>query len=334
MRRAPANRGLLRRAVWAVARLREGSRLTARDLASEFEVSLRTAYRDFDFLRDEWRLPVEFDQQRGTYHLTESVHQITPITMREGELLALFFAERAVRQYRGTPFEDDLASAFRKIQEMLTRDVTIAAETLDDGLSLDIGPAYTPEAPVFADVLRAMRRRRVARIRYRSLNSGRTTDRTIRPYHVFNLRGDWYVAAHDERRAAVRDFALHRIRRIVITTTPYGIPASFDRDRYLADAFSIEKGARPVDVVVRFAPRQARWIRERRWHRSARIQNSLDGGCTLRLRVSGLGEVRRWVMQFGAEAEVLAPASLRREVAAALDEAGKLYRQRVAKAEG
>jgi predicted DNA-binding transcriptional regulator YafY len=76
-----------------------------------------------------------------------------------------------------------------------------------------------------------------------------------------------------------------------------------------------------VDVAVRFAPRQARWIRERKWHRSARIQEKLDGALTLRLRVAETSELKRWVLQFGSEAEVLAPASLRRAVADELEAA-------------
>lgn len=83
-----------------------------------------------------------------------------------------------------------------------------------------------------------------------------------------------------------------------------------------------------MDVVIRFTPRQARWIRERKWHSTARVEGLLDGGCVLRLRVAGLGEVQRWVMQFGAEAEVLAPAALGRAVAAELEAALNAYRAR------
>ena len=61
----------LRRLLWAVGRLRSGGPLKATDLAREFEVNVRTAYRDLDFLRDEWRVPLEFDRALGTYRLTE-----------------------------------------------------------------------------------------------------------------------------------------------------------------------------------------------------------------------------------------------------------------------
>jgi predicted DNA-binding transcriptional regulator YafY len=140
-------------------------------------------------------------------------------------------------------------------------------------------------------------------------------DRVIEPYRIFNLRGDWYVAAFDQRRKAVRDFALHRILKATATTEPFRPDPGFDFKAYMAGAFSIEKGARPVNVAIRFEPRQARWIRERRWHQTARIQDRLDGGCVLRLRVAPTSELVRWVMQFGPEAEVLAPKALRSKIA-------------------
>jgi predicted DNA-binding transcriptional regulator YafY len=77
--------------------------------------------------------------------------------------------------------------------------------------------------------------------------------------------------------------------------------------------------------LVAFAPRQARWIRERRWHRSARVQERLDGGCVLRMRVAVTSELVRWVLQYGPEAEVLAPKRLRREVVERLGQAIASY---------
>lgn len=323
--RAAPGRDVLRRAVWALAQLRAGRSLTAPALASHFEVSLRTAYRDFDFLRDDWNVPIEFDYSRGTYRLTAPTALVAPITLSRGEIVALFFAEKVLAQYRGTPFEADLETALRKVRELLPEEVSVSPGVLDACLSLDPGPTYRPDPRIFADVLDALSRRRVALVRYCSLSGGRTTDRRIHPCHVFNHRGDWYVAAWDETRRQVRDFALHRILRISLTHDACEVPVDFDFRRYGGDAFGIEKGARPVDVVIRFAPRQARWIRERQWHPSARVRNEADGGCRLHLRVSGLDELKRWVMQFGAEAEVLKPASLRREVARELREASKAY---------
>jgi predicted DNA-binding transcriptional regulator YafY len=312
--RALATRPPLRRLLWALHRLKSGKPLRATDLAREFEVAVRTAYRDLDFLRDEWRVPLEYDHHQGTYLLTEPVASLPLVSLSQGELLAIYFAEKVLHQYRGTPFEPDLASAFAKMQELLPEEVKVSPESLDAYLSLDLGPLYTPDAALFREILTAQRLRRRAVVRYRSLSSNRTTNRRIHPYHVFNLRGNWYVAAWDEDRQAVRDFAIHRMRRVTITTESYEVPRGFDFRKYMADSFGIEKGGRPVEVAIRFASTQARWIRESKWHRSARIQEDLDGGLVLRLRVAETSELRRWILQFGSQAEVLAPASLRRAV--------------------
>lgn len=326
--RALATRPPLRRLMWAFRRLCSGKPIRATDLAREFEVNVRTAYRDLDFLRDEWRVPLEYDHHQGTYRLTEPVAALPLVGLSQGELLAIYFAEKVLRQYRGTPFEADLASAFAKMQELLPEEVKVSPESLDAYLSLDLGPLYTPDAAVFRDVLAAQRMRRKALVRYRSLSSGKTTNRRIHPYHVFNLRGNWYVAAWDEARREVRDFAIHRIRRIALTTDRYEVARGFEFKTYMADAFGIEKGGRAVEVAIRFGPRQARWIRERKWHRSARIQEELDGALTLRLRVADTGELRRWVLQFGAEAEALSPPSLRAAIAETLRTAAAAYRDR------
>jgi len=129
-------------------------------VARRFEVSVRTAYRDLDSLRDEWRVPLEFDRDRGTFRLTEPTALVTPVTLSRGEVVAVFFAERVLAQYRGTPFEVDLGSAFRKIQELLPEEVSVSPETLDAVLSLDLGPVHTPDASVFAEVLASLSRRR------------------------------------------------------------------------------------------------------------------------------------------------------------------------------
>lgn len=323
--RVPATKSQLRRLTWAWGELRAGRPFQAGDIAARFETTLRTAYRDLDFLRDDWRVPVEYDRSTRSFRLTEPTFVLPPIALSRGELLALFFAEKALRQYRGTPFEADLRAAFGKLQELLGDPVSVDSELLDDLLSLDPGPTNTPDPQCFAEILSALRLRQVVLVRYRSLSSGRTANRRLHPYHVFNNRGDWYVAAWDSRHRDVRDFALHRMRRVASLSEHYEIPANFDFTRYAGDSFAIEKGQAPVDVAIRFRPKQARWIRERLWHRTARVEDEPGGGCVLRLRVSGMGEIKRWVMQFGEQAEVLSPETLRNEVAQGHLLAGATY---------
>lgn len=323
----PATRPPLRRLFWTMGQLQRGRTFTANDLARRWEVGLRTAYRDIDFIRDSWMAPVEFDRSKHGYVLTEPAFSLPSITLSQGELLGLFFAEKLVSHYRGTPYGPALQSALGKLENLLPDRMRLSPGALDAFLSLDLGPVLPADPEVFAAVVQAITESRRLKVRYKSLSSNHAGDRILEPYRVFNYRGDWYVIAFDDRRKELREFALHRIRRPTLLDEKYQIDPAFRFDKYMADAFGIEKGGKPAEVSIRFAPRQARWIRERKWHRTARIQEALDGSCVLTVKVSGMGEIKRWVMQFGAEAEVLGPKALRREVGKDLRKAAARYRR-------
>src|SRR5258706_8981875 len=170
--RLPATRPPLRRLLWAMNRLRSGKPLKATDLAREFETSLRTAYRDFAFLEDQMGAPLEFDRRRGSYVLTEPTYTLPLASLSQGELVALFFAEKVVSQYRGTPYEEDLASAFRKIEELLPEEVTVDPNPLEEILSLDIGTVVAPHPEIFRAIVRALQRHRRISISFTSLSRG------------------------------------------------------------------------------------------------------------------------------------------------------------------
>src|SRR6058998_777981 len=61
MIRMPATRPPIRRLLWTIGRLRSGRPLKATDVAEQFGVAVRTAYRDLDFLRDQCQAPLEYD---------------------------------------------------------------------------------------------------------------------------------------------------------------------------------------------------------------------------------------------------------------------------------
>ena len=87
----------------------------AATLARLLEVTERTIHRDIDCLRDQLGAPIEYDSSHhGYYYREESYHLALP-QVTEGECLALFLAERLLRQYKGLPLAGDLQRLFKKI---------------------------------------------------------------------------------------------------------------------------------------------------------------------------------------------------------------------------
>jgi proteasome accessory factor B len=127
------------------------------------------------------------------------------------------------------------------------------------------------------------------------------------------FRGGLYVIGHDDRRGEVRTFALERIQKVEITSERFQVPETFDFETYMESALGIFRGPE-TRVRIAFRGMAAPAIVERQWHPSQRIETRRNGTIVLSLEVADTLELRRWIMSFGAEAEVLEPVSLRNEI--------------------
>ncbi len=106
-----------------------------RKLAGELEVSEKTIQRDIEFMRYQLGLPIEYDQLHFGFVYTEPVTSFPSIQVSEGEIVALFIAQKALQQYHDTPFEAPLKAAFQKIGHGLKDKVTFTWTDLDAAIS-------------------------------------------------------------------------------------------------------------------------------------------------------------------------------------------------------
>jgi len=294
--------------------IRAGGWPNACTLAAQLEVSPRTVQRDLLFLRDRLRAPLEFDPARNGYRYTDATYQLPFFRLTEGELVALFLAERLLRQYRGAPFEEELRRAFAKI-----------TAALPDAVSLDLGgvaaalsvtPTAVPEQDVatWRLLCEAVLRQRRLELDYWTASRDELARREVDPYHLTRIDQDWYLIGYCHRRRDVRMFAVVRVRSARATGATFARPADFRVESYLGDSFRAVRGDGRYRVELRFAPAAAGRAAEKVWHRSQTTQRLADGSLRLRLEVSDLREVKRWVLGWGAECTVLRPAELRRMV--------------------
>jgi proteasome accessory factor B len=83
--------------------------------------------------------------------------------------------------------------------------------------------------------------------------------------------------------------------------------------------------------VLRFSPEARQWVDETPWPTSAQRTDLAGGGVEVRLDVAGEVEMRPFLLRWGANVEVLAPASLRRHIAETHAAAAALYASSPAK---
>ncbi len=295
--------------------IRAGAWPNATTLGRQLEVAPRTIQRDLEFLRDRLQAPVEFDPRRNGYHYTEPDYQLPFIRLTEGELAALFLAERLLQEYRGTPYAAALASLFDKLRLALPNEVSLDLSHFADALSVRQLAGLDGNPAIFAQLARAVRECRRLELVYWTASRDAECRRIVDPYHLASVQGDWYLYAYCHLREEIRVFCPSRIRSIRDTGKRFNRPADFRLADYLDGTFRVLHGdGPPCRVRLRFAADVARYIREREWHPSQRLKERRDGSLELTLRLNHFLEVKRWALSYGAACEVLEPAELREEV--------------------
>lgn len=305
--------------------LRRGALVNCTKLMAVLEVSRKTIVRDIAFMRDRLDLPIEFDPRIQVYRYTHKVEAFPTVHVTEGELLALLVAQRALEQYRGTPFHRQLEIAFEKLAGSLRDRISFSpAAELQTVSFRNIGLGKTDLA-VFNALSAAVLHQTEVTFNYRKPGATAATPRRVQPYHLANRENFWYLIAFDAERQALRTFALARIASVVRTKTAFQRPADFSPEKFFANALGVLGGSGDWRVVIRFAAAVAERVREREWHESQEMRDLPDGGLELQLRLGALEEVEQWVLGWGAAAEVIGPPELRAKLQRTINTLAGIY---------
>lgn len=290
--------------------IQSGKFPNATKLAAELEVSTKSIHRDLEFMRDRLQLPLEYAKANNGYFYTEEVSAFPTLQITEGELFALLVAEKSLQQYRGTTFEKPLVSAFKKMAASLPDTVSLNLADWEQTISFRTSAEPILNLEIFDALAKATSQRRQLRLAYRKPGRKETEPRLIDPYHIANINGEWFLFAYDHDRKDIRTFVPARIKSVEQTGKKFVRPQKFSLEKRLRDSFGVYSGEGKFDVVIRFNERIADYIREKKWHESQELIELKNGGVELRLKLSSLAEIERWILGWGGEAVAIQPAEL------------------------
>jgi proteasome accessory factor B len=295
--------------------LQSGRHPNATILAAELEVSAKSIYRDLEFMRDRLELPLAYDQNRNGYRYTEEVGNFPTLQITEGELFALLVAEKALQQYRGTTFERPLVSAFKKMAAALPDTVSLNIADWEQTISFRTRAEPILNLETFDALSKAAAQRTQLQLTYRKPGQRATELRVVDPYHLANINGEWFLFAWCHLRKDIRTFVPARIQAVQPTGQTFARPQKFSLEKRLRDSFGVQSGQGHFEVVIQFNELVADYIREKKWHESQVLRELKDGGLELRMKLSSLAEVERWVLGWAGNARVLHPPELAASIA-------------------
>lgn len=285
--------------------------LRAEDLASIFETSVRTIYRDIQAL-SEMGIPLLGAPGQG-YSLMEG-YFLPPVGFSAEEAVTLLMGTDFIEQRLDGDYEHIAKAARRKIEAILPE--AVRGESMRVRETMRLLQASEPvtglrEKSYLGQVRRAILERRKLSFSYQKKipesDGNRKSMREAAPYGLALVQGNWILIGHCDLRQDIRHFRLSRMTELAVLDKHFVMPDGFNLSQY-----------RPPDdrnerVLVRANPEMADKIVETANFYIEAVEEWTDG-IMIHFRVRTPEELLHLILSWGGEIEVLEPESLRRRI--------------------
>jgi len=296
--------------------LQTRGQLTARELADELEVSLRTIYRDLEGLAAAG-IPVYAERgPSGGYRLVDGYRtRLTGLNADEAEALFLSGLGGAAAQLGlGTV----LAAAQLKVLAAMPPELRGRASRVRERFLL-VAPGWfkeDEELPALASIAQAVWEGRRVRMRY--ARRAEPVERTVEPFGLVLKAGIWYLVAR--RDGSLRTYRVSRILEAVALEESFDRPTDFDLGAYWEASTEVfEAGLRQTEVGLRVR-RGALGTLEYaigsgRLDLPDPLPDDPNAWLEVTLHTDGLDEAHEDLLRLGSRLEVLRPVELRERLA-------------------
>ncbi|PYQ74208.1 MAG: hypothetical protein DMG04_11130 [Acidobacteria bacterium] len=327
----PRNAEVIRQ--WTILREIErarGAGVTIDDLASLCDVTTRTIRRDLQAL-EEAGFPLyddrSHDDGRTRWQVSGQAFKGLAAGLTVSELCALYFSRSLLESLSGTPFRDDVESAFEKLASVLTPHMRQFLDQLPRIIATKPDPMRRKDDPrqqrIIARAIDATLHHRQATIVYHSASSDRTKTYLVHPCRLAYAQGGLYLLAYVPEYGEVRTFAVERVQELSLLEERF-TPIEELPDTAFPHSLGVHTGP-PERVELEFEPAVADYVRAREWHPSQAMRDTESGGLHMTLDVCLDRALESWILSFGPFARVIAPDSLAREIAGRFEEARARY---------
>ena len=289
-----------------IIQLQSRKTVRAQDIATRFDISLRTVYRDIRSL-EEAGIPIIGEAGVG-YSLVEG-YRLPPVMFSREEAVAFITAEKLVTKLTDPANGIIYSSALDKVRAVLKTTEKDYLENIDDRIEVirsnrlpDLNPQHNP----LQNILKAIAGKSVIQLEYFAHYRQEHTKRLVEPIGVFYLEGYWHLIAWCRERDACRDFRFDRITELSVTEETYvDVHCSF-KD-YLEDLYK-EMKLEEVTVVVE--QRAYLHLGDQKYYQGFVAETKTAKGVEMQFLTMSIEGFARWYMTFADYARVIKPAHL------------------------
>jgi predicted DNA-binding transcriptional regulator YafY len=285
--------------------------------------------RDLAYMRDRFHAPIEYVREAGGYRLgTQGPgprYELPGLWFNSAEVLALLTTLRMLGDLQPGMLDGQIERLRERLREILGSGDHSWRE-VEKRIRIFQPERREGKAGHFSVIAAAVLKRARLWVRHYNRKKDEQTEREVSPQRLVHYRDNWYLDAWCHLRNDLRSFAVDAIRDAKLAGgRAKEIPAA-ELDEHLGAGYGIFAGRNVEWATLKFTPEAARWVSAQNWHPNQRSRIEKDGSYFLELPYAEAPELVMEILKFGADVEVLAPASLRERVAQSLAQAANRYR--------
>jgi predicted DNA-binding transcriptional regulator YafY len=268
--------------------------------------------------------PWYFDRTANAYRFTEG-YSLKRLDLSNGELFGLV-ALRSLGASIGGTIGSSIDEATEKLVGTAGRSARARVDATSP-VSFRLPEIRLDEAGqrAFALLSSAERSSRSVQFTYLDKEANRSI-RTADPYGFIINNGRIYCVAFDHARHDKRTFAVDSVSDVDVLAATFTKPGGFSIEEFAAGSISgVLHSVERTPVRVRFAARVAKAAVAARIVSERHIEACDDGSVEITYGVADTDELIRWVLGWGPQAEILAPAPARTRITQLVHEIAQKY---------
>jgi predicted DNA-binding transcriptional regulator YafY len=308
--------------------LKERRLVSFADFKSELGMSPASVKRDLAYMRERFNAPIEYDREGNGYRFGRPGpgprYELPGLWFNSTEVLALLTTLRMLGSLEPGMLDGQIEPLRERLREILGSG-DHSWQEVEKRIRIFQPERREGKAAHFSAIAAAVLKRSRLWIRHYNRKADRETEREVSPQRLVHYRDNWYLDAWCHLRNDLRSFAVDAIRDAKLTEGRAREIAAAELDEYLASGYGIFAGKDVEWATLKFTPEAARWVSAQSWHPHQRTRIEKDGSYFLELPYAETPELVMEILKFGADVEVLAPASLRERVGHALSAAARRY---------
>ncbi len=209
--------------------LQSKKHVSAETIASRFEISVRTVYRDVKALAEQG-VPLSFEPNKG-YFIVQG-YFLPPVSFNTDEASALLMMERFIEGFADKSIKQHYQSALDKVKNVLKSNQREVLENLNANIRLQLPKRLYSDVEYLSLLQNAIADKNIVSIKYKNYKE-EISERRLEPIGLIFYAFSWHLIGYCHLRSSYRDFKVNNILQLNCSSLPFTLTEHISINDYM-----------------------------------------------------------------------------------------------------